>query len=72
MCDHRTSDAFLSALTISQTIDEPIDRILHRVAILRSGGFAFIPSLFCSFVFINAFEWIITFGLTGHFHIPSW
>jgi uncharacterized caspase-like protein len=46
---------FLLALTMSRTIDEPLDRN-HKVVTPRLGRFAFLPILFFLFVFINVFD----------------
>jgi UDP-N-acetylmuramyl pentapeptide phosphotransferase/UDP-N-acetylglucosamine-1-phosphate transferase len=47
--------------------DEPDERKLHKMAVPRLGGFAFLPIFFFSLAFINAFELIITAdtGLAG-------
>ncbi|MDR1402129.1 MAG: undecaprenyl/decaprenyl-phosphate alpha-N-acetylglucosaminyl 1-phosphate transferase [Tannerellaceae bacterium] len=42
--------------------DEPNDRKLHKEAVPRLGGFAFLPIFFFSIAFVNASERIITAG----------
>jgi UDP-N-acetylmuramyl pentapeptide phosphotransferase/UDP-N-acetylglucosamine-1-phosphate transferase len=46
--------------------DEPDERKLHKVAVPRLGGFAFLPVFFFSLAFVNAFELIITTGPEGN------
>lgn len=46
--------------------DEPDERKLHKVAVPRLGGFAFLPIFFFSLAFAGASEMVITAGSSGN------
>jgi UDP-N-acetylmuramyl pentapeptide phosphotransferase/UDP-N-acetylglucosamine-1-phosphate transferase len=56
----------IQAAYTKKLFDEPDERKLHKVAVPRLGGFAFLPIFFFSLAFVNASELIITGGLAGN------
>jgi UDP-N-acetylmuramyl pentapeptide phosphotransferase/UDP-N-acetylglucosamine-1-phosphate transferase len=56
----------IQAAYAKKLFDEPDERKLHKVAVPRLGGFAFLPIFFFSLAFANASELIITGDLAGN------
>jgi UDP-N-acetylmuramyl pentapeptide phosphotransferase/UDP-N-acetylglucosamine-1-phosphate transferase len=57
----------IQAAYAKKLFDEPDERKLHKVAIPRLGGFAFLPIFFFSLAFVSASEMIIATGLAGNY-----